>query len=86
MKPVVARALNQMKLKVRKHNEKYKVEIADFREHPEKFEEKDDNVDDDDNEDDDDEDSDEDESSEDDLNAKKTTKKVPAKVSYGELV
>eukprot|EP01038_Epipyxis_sp_PR26KG_P009697 gene9697-13053_t len=54
MKPVVARALNQMKLKVRKHNEKYKVEIADFREHPE---------------------------NEDDLNAKKTTKKVPAKAA-----
>jgi translation initiation factor 3 subunit C len=39
MKPVVSRALNQMKLQVRKHNEGYKTEIADCREHPEKYEE-----------------------------------------------
>jgi hypothetical protein len=36
MKPVVSRALNQMKLQVRKHNEVYKAEIADCRANPEK--------------------------------------------------
>lgn len=39
MKPVVSRALNQMKLQVRKHNDTYKTEIADFRANPEKYEE-----------------------------------------------
>jgi translation initiation factor 3 subunit C len=38
MKPLVARALNQMKLQVRKHNENYKESINDCREHPEKYE------------------------------------------------
>jgi translation initiation factor 3 subunit C len=38
MKPLVARALNQMKLQVRKHNENYKDEINNCREHPEKYE------------------------------------------------
>ncbi len=42
MKPVVARALNQMKLQVRKHNENYKEEINDFRLNPSKFEENED--------------------------------------------
>jgi translation initiation factor 3 subunit C len=37
MKPVVSRALNQMKLQVRKHNENYKTEIADCRANPEKY-------------------------------------------------
>lgn len=39
MKPVVSRALNQMKLQIRKHNENYKTEIADCRANPEKFQE-----------------------------------------------
>lgn len=39
MKAVVSRALNQMKLQVRKHNDNYKNEIADFRAHPEKYQE-----------------------------------------------
>lgn len=39
MKPVVSRALNQMKLQVRKHNEAYKAEIADCKANPEKYEE-----------------------------------------------
>lgn len=37
MKPLVSRALNQMKLQVRKHNDSYKSEISDFKEHPEKY-------------------------------------------------
>lgn len=37
MKPVVSRALNQMKLQVRKHNEHYKEQIADYRENPAKY-------------------------------------------------
>jgi translation initiation factor 3 subunit C len=39
MKPVVSRALNQMKLQVRKHNETYKAEIADCRANPDKYQE-----------------------------------------------
>lgn len=38
MKPVVARALNQMKLQVRKHNDAYKEQITDFRANPTKYE------------------------------------------------
>lgn len=40
MKAVVSKALNQMKLQVRKHNDNYRTEIEDFRAHPEKYEEK----------------------------------------------
>lgn len=39
MKPVVSKALNQLKLQIKKHNENYKSEIADFRANPEKYEE-----------------------------------------------
>lgn len=39
MKPVVLRSLNQMKLKVKKHNETFQDKITDFRENPEKYEE-----------------------------------------------
>ena len=39
MKPVVSRALNQMKLQVRKHNETYKAEVADCRANPDKYQE-----------------------------------------------
>lgn len=39
MKPVVSKALNQMKLQIKKHNENYKAEIADFRANPDKYEE-----------------------------------------------
>ena len=37
MKPVVVRALNRMKLVVRKHNANFETEIARFREHPEEY-------------------------------------------------
>ncbi len=37
MKPVVSRALNQMKLQVRKHNEGYKDQIDEYRKDPSKF-------------------------------------------------
>ena len=39
LKPVVSRALNQMKLQVKKHNEGYKDKIADCRANPEAYEE-----------------------------------------------
>jgi hypothetical protein len=64
MKPAVVRALQQMKLKVKKHNEKFKTAIEDFRSNPEKYEEIDDDEeeeDDDDEIDDEDEEDDEDE-------------------------
>ena len=37
MKPVVLRALNRMKLVVRKHNKKYETEIARCREFPDEY-------------------------------------------------
>lgn len=37
MKPVVTRALNQMKLQVKKHNDGYKEQIADCRANPAKY-------------------------------------------------
>ncbi len=39
LKPGPARALNQLKLQVRKHNDNYRSEIADFRADPSKYEE-----------------------------------------------
>lgn len=38
MKPVVSKALNQMKLKVKKHNEGYKDAILDYKENPQNYE------------------------------------------------
>ena len=82
MKPAVHKALNLMKLQVRKHNENYKDEIADCRSNPEKYQEVEvkEKDDDDDDEDDDDDDDDDDESSEPVVKAKVTkptaTKKV----------
>eukprot|EP01035_Chromulina_nebulosa_P020205 gene20205-26227_t len=34
LKPIVQKSVNQMKLKVRKHNEKYKTEIEDYKSNP----------------------------------------------------
>ena len=39
MKPAVNRCLNQMKLQVRKHNDRYKTQIQDCRENPDKYQE-----------------------------------------------
>jgi translation initiation factor 3 subunit C len=37
LKPAVSRALKQMKLQIKKHNDNYREQIADFRENPEKY-------------------------------------------------
>jgi translation initiation factor 3 subunit C len=72
LKPAVVKALNQMKLKVRKHNEKFKDQIADFKENPQNYEseaeEEDADEDEDESEDesDDSDDSDEDDDDDDD--------------------
>lgn len=83
MKAVVARALNQMKLQVRKHNDTYKTEIADFRANPAKYQEADEDSDSDSSDDDDssdDSDSDEDNSDEDDSESdEEDLAKPPAK-------
>lgn len=87
MKPVVSRALNQMKLQVRKHNEAYQDKITDCREHPEKYEEavvetkskKRADSDEDDDSDDSDEDSDEDSDSDSDDSEDEKPKRAPAK-------
>lgn len=39
MKPVVSRALNQLKLQVRKHNEQYREKIDECKKDPSKFDE-----------------------------------------------
>lgn len=91
MKPVVSRALNQMKLKVKKHNENYRTEILDYRENPSKYEEEEEEADsEEDDDDDDDSDSDDSDSaessdadgseSEEDITKKPTVKKTTAKV------
>jgi translation initiation factor 3 subunit C len=83
MKAVVSRALNQMKLQVRKHNDTYKTEIADFRANPEKYAEADEkgsDSDDSSDEDSSDEDSDEDESSDEEEEVVKKPKAKAAPV------
>ena len=39
LKPLTVKALNQLGLQVRKHNDSYRPEIADFRANPAKYEE-----------------------------------------------
>ncbi len=39
LKQAPARSLNQLKLQVRKHNDNYRSDIADFRSNPLKYEE-----------------------------------------------
>lgn len=65
MKPAVSKAVNQMKLKVRKHNDKYKDEIALYKENPQSYE-SDEEEDEDESENDEDSDEDEDEEDSDD--------------------
>jgi translation initiation factor 3 subunit C len=91
MKPVVIKALNRMKLSVRKHNKNYEELISDFRSNPEKYaeaqSESDSDSDSSDDSSDDDSDSDSsdsdsrDSSEEEDLNAKpKPASKQKSKV------
>lgn len=75
MKPVVERALNLMKLQVRKHNLNYKDEIADCRTNPDKYQEVEVKESDDEDEDESEEESEEE--SEDEKPKAKPTKKVP---------
>lgn len=82
MKAVVSRALNQMKLQVRKHNDTYKTEIADFRANPEKYAEADEESSAEESSDDSsDDDSDEDDSSSEEevVKAKPKAKAAPTK-------
>ena len=83
MKKIVSHALDQMKLQVRKHNEKYKDEIADCRANPSKYVDDVEEVrkgddDDEDEEEDDESDSDSD-SEEEDVKPKAKTIKKPTK-------
>jgi hypothetical protein len=77
LKPAVSRALKQMKLQIKKHNDQYREQIADFRENPEKYGEDEAEEESEDSSSDSDEDSDEDaaeadsESSEDETPAPK---------------
>ena len=71
VKPVISRAINRMKLTIKKHNKNYEEQIADYRANPEKYEDdvvvkeddssEEDESDDDNDEEDDDSDSDSDE-------------------------
>ena len=89
MKPPILKALNRMKLTVKKHNKTYETEIADYRAHPEKYQEDvtnqvadsdDSDDDDDDSDEDDDEDEDEDESEDEDEDEDESDEEeVPAK-------
>ena len=69
MKPLMKKALDRMKLTVKKHNKLYEEQINDFRQHPEKYEEAEVEEEEDDDDDDDsssDDDDDDDDSSSDD--------------------
>ena len=72
MKPLMKKALDRMKLTVKKHNKQYEEQLNDLRQHPEKYEEAeveeedDDEDDDDSSSDDDDDDSSSDDDDEDD--------------------
>ncbi len=69
MKPLMKKALDRMKLTVKKHNKLYEEQINDFRQHPEKYEEAEVVVEEEEEEDDDsssDDDDDDDDSSSDD--------------------
>lgn len=61
MKPVVTKALNRMKLSLRKHNKTYEIQINDFRSNPDNYVEEEQSE-----SDDDDDDSDEDSINDDD--------------------
>ena len=66
VKPAIGRAINRMKLTIKKHNKNYEVQIADYRANPDKYEEDDEDGDaDDDDDDSDDSDADSDSDSED---------------------
>jgi translation initiation factor 3 subunit C len=76
VKPVIGRAINRMKLTIKKHNKNYEEQILDCRAHPEKYEEDvvvkpEDSSD--------DEDSDEDDSSSDESDDEKPKPKLKAK-------
>ena len=60
VKPAIGRAINRMKLTIKKHNKNYEEQIADYRAHPEKYEDDEEEEDDDDDDDSDDDDSDSD--------------------------
>lgn len=87
-KPATTKAINRMKLTVKKHNKNYEEQIADYRANPEKYEEEEEEEESSDDEDssdegssDDDSDSDSDSSdSSEDIKAKPKAK-TPAKVS-----
>ena len=84
VKPVIGRAINRMKLTIKKHNKNYEEQIADYRANPEKYEEdvvaKDDDSSDDgddsDEDDDDDDDSDSDSDEDEKPKSKPKTRKV----------
>jgi translation initiation factor 3 subunit C len=89
-KPVVARAINRMKLTIKKHNKNYEEQIADYRANPDKYEEEEEEEEEGSDEDSSDEDSDSSDSdsdsdssdSSDDVKAKPKAKpKAAAKVS-----
>jgi translation initiation factor 3 subunit C len=94
MKQTTVHAVNRMKLNVRKHNKNYEKEIADYRAHPENYEEEEEEASDDEEDDDEDEESEEeeeddeedDEDSEDvpPLEDLKRPKKITPKKSSGE--
>jgi translation initiation factor 3 subunit C len=85
VKPVIGRAINRMKLTIKKHNKNYEEQIADYRANPEKYEEEvvaEDDSSDDDDSDDDEEDDDSDSDSDSDEEEKPKSKPKVRKVIY----
>jgi translation initiation factor 3 subunit C len=78
VKPAIGRAINRMKLTIKKHNKNYEEQIADYRANPDKYEEDDDGDADDDDDDDDSDDSDADSDADDDSEDEKPKAKPKA--------
>ena len=85
MKPVIGRAVNRMKLTIKKHNKNYEEQIADYRANPEKYEEevvtKDDDSSSEEDSDEEDEDDDSDSESDSDVDEKPKSKPKARKVN-----
>lgn len=77
VKPVIARAINRMKLTIKKHNKNYEEQIADYRANPEKYEDEVVVKDDDSSEEEDSDDDDEDDDSDSDSDEEEKPKSKP---------
>ena len=87
VKPVILKAINRMKLTIKKHNKNYEEQILDYRANPEKYEDDvvvkdDDSSEEDDSDDDNDEEDDDSDSDSDEEEKPKAKPKTPKVILY----